>query len=147
MNGQGAAVSADLAFTTTELPTVEVLVHAQEDTATAAEMMPVVLRSSLTDVQGNVDRFYCAAVRLTRRRCSTSIICASRLSRSGRSSFTDTIHTAQRLYSNFVELGIDPNTYFSNSVISINMSGAFAKVAKNLVQQAQATSATPTDPM
>jgi hypothetical protein len=146
-NGNGTQVtSPDLTFSTPELPTVEALVHAQEDTATSAEMMPVSLRSRLSDVQGNVDSFLLrsgpadapALFDFHHLRIAFEPVWQELFD-------TETIHTAQRLYSKFVELGVDPNAYFTDSMMATHLAGSFAKFAKSIVEDARANSAIPID--
>ena len=139
--------SDDLTFTTTGLPTVEALVHAQEDTATSAETLPVVLRSRLSDVQGNVDRFLLrsgpadtpALFDFHHLRIAFEPVWQELFD-------TNVANTAHDLYSKFAEAGVDPNAYLNGPFASMLNLGSFAGLAKSIVNDAQATNGAAIDP-
>jgi len=133
--------TADLTFNTAKLPTVEALVHAQEDMATSPEMMPVALRSRLSDIQGNVDSFLLrsgpadapALFDFHNLRIAFEPVWQELFD-------SETNHQAQELYSQYVELGVDPNKYLIGPDDHINL-----KPAKADAKKAQSKKSAPID--
>jgi hypothetical protein len=138
------ATSEDLTFMTAALPTVEALVHAQEDTATSAEMMPVALRSRLSDVQGNVDSFLLrsgpadapALFDFHHLRIAFEPVWQELFD-------TSLCHKAHQLYSQFAEAGVDPNSYLDGPLASMISVGSFPKFLGSIVKDAQTSNGIP----
>src|SRR5262249_288469 len=53
------------------------------------------------------------------------------------------VHTAHELYSKFVEMGVDPNSYLNGSPASMPHIGSLVGIAKNIIQDAQSNSGIP----
>jgi hypothetical protein len=131
-NGNGSnSTSANFIFTTKKLPDVSSLVHAQEDTSTSPEMMPVALRSSLGSVQGNVDSFLLrsgpadapALFDFHHLRIAFEPVWQELFDE-------DVYHTAHQVYSQLVELGADPNKYLVGSEGAVVLKPAKADAEK-----------------
>src|SRR5262249_48107072 len=141
-DGNGTLVTtADLTFNTAKLPTVEALVHAQEDMATSPEMMPVALRSRLSDVQGNVDSFLLrsgpadapALFDFHHLRIAFEPVWQELFD-------TSLCHKAHQLYSKFAEAGVDPNSYLEGPLASMINIGSLPKLLGSIVKDAQTSS-------